>query len=444
MKITDTQYNPSLSKSKSSPHQNSICKFFWIITWFSYSLVWQPLRSEETIPPIEKYKRRMEIFQILQYAPKEVIESMNEWNTSSSETEESDHPKRIEFYQKACLFSLLPLFSEEKKKVKEALDSAEEAFAESLAVEHYSRALDLFSEGEVYLAGLSSRLEEIEKEETPFQKEALIESLLQDAEAGLFKWKESMDMASKSMSLSLSQASALHYSQSDLLETLQLFRKYRPSSEQDSVHLAVLEKDLEEGLSWILKGKIKQGFVILEDIRKKLNDQVAIEFRGFAKSKLEDSHAKLEMAEKYLQVHSSKFGEDPETLAQLEDNLRASRESYTLADQLYQEEKFIESITSAEDSLFLTERFQDDLESATVPEKRIYQEDSLPNQSKKFFAGDQLPKIHKVRKGDSLVGISEFYFKSHKKWKEIYQKNKKAIQKPHKIFPSQILILPPQ
>lgn len=418
-----------------------LSNFFWVaaliyILPFPRASLW----SEEIGSPLQKYKKRIELFQVFQHAPKDILESLKEWDSPSTESENSNLSNPIAFYQKACLSALIPLFSEEQKKTKEALDSAEESFAESLAGEHFSKATDLYSEGEVLTAGLSSRLEEIQKEKDPSQKETLIESLLQDAELGLSKWRESIDMASKSLSLSLSQASALHYSQSDLLDTLQLIRKYRPSHVADSVQLTILEKDLEEGLSWILKGRIKHGFAILEDIRKKLNEQVAFEFRGFAKNKLEDSQAKLEAAEKHIQLHRSKFEEDPETLAQLEDNLRAARESHTLADQLYQEEKFIESITGAEDSLFLTERFQEDLDSATVPEKRIYQED--PNPIKKNFTGLHLPKIHKVQKGESLVGISEFYFKSHKKWKAIYQKNKKSILQPNKIFPSQILILP--
>ncbi len=425
------------------PPFSSLLKFFWVVAMlFSFSFPLSSLRTEEIGSPTEKYKKRIEIFQIFQYASKDILDSFKEGDISSSESENSNPSEQIALYQRACLSALIPFFSEEQKKAKNALDSAEESFAESLAGEHYSRALDLFSEGEILTAGLSSRLEEIQREENPSEKETLIESLLQDAESGLSKWQESTDMASKSLSLSLSQASALHYSQSDLIETLQLIRKYRPSTEMDSVQLTLLEKDLEEGLSWILKGKIKQGFLILEDIRKKLNDQLALEFREFAKNKLEDSRAKLEAAEKHIQLHRSKFQEDPETLAQLEDNLRAARESHTLAYQLYQEEKFIESITGAEDSLFLTERFQEDLESATVPEKRIYQEDPKPNASKKSFTGLHLPKIHKVQKGDSLVGISEFYFKSYKKWKAIYQKNKKSILQPNKIFPSQILILP--
>ena len=192
----------------------------------------------------------------------------------------------------------------------------------------------------------------------------------------------------------------------------------------------------------ITLGKIKRGFLQLEDLRKKLSDLVTDEFREYAKIKLDTSHSKLSAAEEILESQKHKFDEDPEILAQLEDNLRAARESYSLAEQLFKDEKFVESIASAEDSLFLTERFQEDVSVASVPEKRIYADE--PNQAPKrqYFKGSITPKFHKVKKGESLVSISEFYFHSHKKWKDIYKQNKKSIKKPNTIFPSQSILLP--
>ena len=348
----------------------------------------------------------------------------------------------LTLYQKACFHALPSLISTERQKTKEALESAEESFAESLAVEYYTRAVDLYSEGEVLSAGLSTRQEEIETETDLSKKEELLESLFDDIETSISKWEESTDMSSKSMSLSLAQASALHYSQSDLSEALDLIRKYRSSEKHDSVDLAVLEKDIQEGLSLITLGKIKRGFLQLENLRKKLSDLVTDEFREYAKIKLDTSNSKLSAAEEILESQKHKFEEDPEIFAQLEDNLRAARESYSLAEQLYKDEKFVESIASAEDSLFLTERFQEDVRVATVPEKRIYADEPNQPHKRQYFKGSTTPKVHKVKKGESLVSISEFYFHSYKKWKEIYKQNKKSIKKPNTIFPSQSILLP--
>jgi len=392
---------------------------------------------------LKKYEKRVQIFHIAKHSPIALEQAQTESSLLSKDPEDSEKLSLVlTLYQKACFHALPSLISTERQKTKEALESAEESFAESLAVEYYTRAVDLYSEGEVLSAGLSTRLEEMETETNLSKREELVESLFDDIETSISKWEESTDMSSKAMSLSLAQASALHYSQSDLSETLDLIRKYRSSEKHDSVNLAVLEKDVQEGLSLITLGKIKRGFLQLEDLRKKLSDLVTDEFREYAKIKLETSNSKLSAAEEVLESQKHKFDEDPEILAQLEDNLRAARESYSLAEQLFKDEKFVESIASAEDSLFLTERFQEDVSVATVPEKRIYADE--PNQAHKrqYFKGSTTPKFHKVKKGESLVSISEFYFRSYKKWKEIYKQNKKSIKKPNTIFPSQSILLP--
>lgn len=392
---------------------------------------------------LKKYERRIQIFHISKHSPVAFEQVQAEASLLSKDPEDSEKLSFVlTLYQRACFQALPSLISTERQKTKEALESAEESFAESLAVEYYTRAVDLYAEGEVLSAGLSTRLEEIETETTLSKKEELVESLFEDIETSISKWEESAGMSSKSMSLSLAQASALHYSQSDLTEKVDLIRKYRSSEKQDSVNLAVLEKDIQEGLSLIILGKIKRGFLQLEELRKKLSDLVTDEFREYAKIKLDTSHSKLNAAEEILDSQKHKFDEDPEILAQLEDNLRAARESYSLAEQLFKDEKFVESIASAEDSLFLTERFQEDVSVASVPEKRIYADEPSHAPKKQYFKGSITPKVHKVKKGESLVSISEFYFHSYKKWKDIYRQNKKSIKKPNTIFPSQSIFLP--
>jgi len=397
----------------------------------------------EKVDLIKKYEKRVQVFHLAKHSSPYLEQAQKESSLLSQDSEDSEKLSFVlSLYKKACFHALPSLISDERQKTKEALESAEESFAESLAMEYYTRAVDLYSEGEVLSAGLSTRLEEIETETIPSTKEDLTESLFGDIESSLSKWEESADLSSKAMSLSLSQSSALHYSQSDLSETLGMIRKYRSSEKQDSVNLAVLEKDIQEGLSLITLGKIKRGFLQLEDLRKKLSDLVTDEFREYAKINLDSSYSKLIAAEEILESQKHKFEEEPEIFAQLEDNLRAARESYSLAEQLFKDEKFVESIGSAEDSLFLTERFQEDVRVATVPEKRIYTDDPSQARKRQYFQGSTIPKIHKVKRGESLVSISEFYFHSHKKWKEIFKQNKKSIKRPNTIFPTQSIFLP--
>ena len=197
---------------------------------------------------LKKYEKRIQIFHLAKHSPLAYEQAQAEASLLSKDPEDSEKLSFVvTLYQRACFQALPSLIPAERQKTKEALESAEESFAESLAVEYYTRAVDLYAEGEVLSAGLSTRLEEIETETNLSKKEELVESLFEDIETSISKWEESTDMSSKSMSLSLAQASALHYSQSDLTETLELIRKYRSSEKQDSVNLAVLEKISKKG-----------------------------------------------------------------------------------------------------------------------------------------------------------------------------------------------------
>ncbi|NBU97492.1 MAG: LysM peptidoglycan-binding domain-containing protein, partial [Spirochaetia bacterium] len=133
--------------------------------------------------------------------------------------------------------------------------------------------------------------------------------------------------------------------------------------------------------------------------------------------------------------------------SQLEDNLRAAKETIQISETLFQEDKYLDSIAKSEESLFLTERFGEDITHASVPEKKNYDEDLEKNppakpKEPKHFSGKKFPLVHIVKKGESLVKISAFYFQKGKNWKEIYKLNRTKIKNPKIIFSGQKISLP--
>ena len=387
------------------------------------------------------------------YSPNEFLDAKKKYEEltspkTSDEEKFSENKLVYSLLRKASLNSILKAIESKKKLSLSTLELSVESFSESLSSEYYGMAKDLYSEAEISTSDMSNRLQEAFLESDIQKQDELFETILGDTETSLKKWEESTSFSKKSIALSLSQISALVDSQSDLYDTIQLLRRYRSPEKQDSVQLAILEKEIKEGIDTIQEGKVKKGFQILEGIRIRLHDLVTEDFRIYSKSRVELSKKKLQLAEENLAQEKQKFNEEPEILSQLEDNLNAARESHELAEKLMNEEKYLESIAKSEDSLFLTERFKEDLELTIVPEKKLYDEDieepkQVSNEVKeKHYSGKKLPKTHRVNRGETLVQIALYYYGSPRGWKMIFKKNKKSIKNPNVIFPNQKIILP--
>lgn len=311
---------------------------------------------------------------------------------------------------------------------------AEEAFAESLSSEYWSLAKDNQAEAEVIGNGILARSSEIASEKDISTRVALFRMIESELRQYIQKQEFCLDYAKNAVSLSLAQAPALLDSQSDIFETIHFFKKIRNPEKLDSVEMSILEKEIEESIEMIRTGSIRNGFYRLEGIRRKLDELVMGDFKAYAATRISLGRTKWEEASSFLELERKRFSDDPDTLLQLEDNLRAAKESIELAEKLLQSEKYIESISKAEDSLFLTERFKEDLELADLPDTKLY-DDGVDT-------GVKIPPTHTVKRGETLIKISTLYFKTYKKWREIYKLNRKTIKNPSKIYPFQILKLP--
>lgn len=53
-------------------------------------------------------------------------------------------------------------------------------------------------------------------------------------------------------------------------------------------------------------------------------------------------------------------------------------------------------------------------------------------------------KKYTVRKGDTLQKISKKFYGTTKRWREIYEANKRKLKTPHSIYPGQIINIPLQ
>ncbi|GAA0421986.1 hypothetical protein Aca07nite_09700 [Actinoplanes capillaceus] len=61
----------------------------------------------------------------------------------------------------------------------------------------------------------------------------------------------------------------------------------------------------------------------------------------------------------------------------------------------------------------------------------------------KVLPGGEQPRTYKVRPGDSLSGIAREQLGNEARWPEIFVLNRATIQNPNRIFPGQVLFLPP-
>lgn len=414
-----------------------------------------PISSQETpTQKIRKLHNYSIIFEAVIFSPKEFEQGLSFISKLESIKDPELSPELFKEYmeassylRKSALNSIVAKLSKEREIVISSLETAEDSFAESLSVEYYTHATDLYSEGNLLTAGIQKRLKEAWEEENPEKQISLFDSILEDGENCLKKWEESIQESSKASSLSLSQADALKSAQSDLGDTISLLRKYRSPDKNDTVELTLLEKEIQDGMDLFSSGKIKTAFYKLERCRKILDDLVHEDFKVYSKKKIEDSKKKLENAEIALGQERHRFMEDPEILTQLEDNLRAAKETIQIAETLFQEDKFLDSIAKSEESLFLTERFGEDIAHASVPEKKLYDEDidDLPAKKvkeAKQFPGKKIPPVHVVKNGESLVKISAYYFQKKINWKEIYKINRLKIKNPKLIFSGQKISLP--
>lgn len=56
----------------------------------------------------------------------------------------------------------------------------------------------------------------------------------------------------------------------------------------------------------------------------------------------------------------------------------------------------------------------------------------------------QAPKTYEVRSGDSLSKIAKRVYGDAGKWRRIFEANTDKLKDPDKIFPGQVLVIPPQ
>jgi nucleoid-associated protein YgaU len=57
--------------------------------------------------------------------------------------------------------------------------------------------------------------------------------------------------------------------------------------------------------------------------------------------------------------------------------------------------------------------------------------------------GADAPRTYEVRKGDSLSKIAKRVYGDASKWRQIFEANTDKLKDPDKIFPGQVLTIPP-
>jgi nucleoid-associated protein YgaU len=110
--------------------------------------------------------------------------------------------------------------------------------------------------------------------------------------------------------------------------------------------------------------------------------------------------------------------------------MRHSRDAEPMEDTATDEQpRFITDLPNAAstEAAFVIKKEHND-----IPDFTIYRK---PEKTKP-------PKIHIVRRGETLSNISYIYYGSANKWQKIYNANRKAIKDPHKLRPGTRLFIP--
>lgn len=356
-----------------------------------------------------------------------------------------------------------------QKDAETALDSANIAFAESLASDIYEQAKLLKIEADSIIknadAKLANQPKDIKQEET---------SIYSEYEMGVKRYNESIAASEKAKDLSLSQTQTIIDSSSDIESDLDLIDKYAKEDKEIKSKTALLREDHKSAITLMEAGNLRDGLKNVEKIRTSSNELMTIVILPYAKERIKTATIKIEEAEKFLNQDT-----DSAKSSVSADNLGASKEAFTSSVDLLAKERYYDSIQQSDEALRLADeilnsdiKVENDSSKKERSTKEVETNTDISSDEKQ--TEEPSPEVKSTKKQSKATStISEnnnsknnLKFKKHivrKKnppetlwriakdkeylgdknlWKEIYKANKKSISDPNLIYPNQIILIP--
>ncbi len=417
-----------------------------------------------------------------EYSPDEFQEarkSLTEANDYAAEEKASESKKSADYaISKAydALEKTLPkLTAKAREEAVASLDAAEEANASETSPESFQAATAAKDAGDAKLTEADQSLAAYLREESDETlKEQKRSKALNEYEEAYQLYLTSKKTGMDAKTAALGKSDGIRQSADEVDATLQKASRYsngiNPSVEEEKARIQSAYADIEAGRLKTAEEKIKiaraaSGPLLASSVRdhaKERNSQ--------ARDVVEDANARFgELnSDTLLKASATK-----DSYGSAQENLGAANESLTSSSNLYEQEKYEDSLSQSEEAIRLAEISIDQVETLKSSNPKLAKTDrgttsTVGTENKKkdttqsseedgsdSAAGSRLKSLGKGWKqytvgksnpADCLWRIAkrEDVYKNSTLWPRIFEANRKQIKNKNLIYPNQKLKIPPK
>ncbi|MDY6934055.1 MAG: LysM peptidoglycan-binding domain-containing protein [Spirochaetota bacterium] len=339
-------------------------------------------------------------------AKKELLECHNHIKSDQLDKAKSSaihsHRKALEAYNKS-----IPLLAKDTiDSAEEKISEAEEAYAEELSSEEYENA-----------ANALIKAKELYEQRTFYESYE--------------KAKEAIELAEISRDIALGKKDLLNDSIAEVRLILEDSEKY-DAEKYAPENTKLANENIEIAENSLQSLKLKEGFSAIETARMNADEAFLLALKGI-------SGENISSAENLLNEASNSEGA---SIAQ--DELGGAKEALALSKNLFSENKYIESISAADESkrfayiVLNTKKVVVEEVTTKGEEETVSEEDTILKE-KEYH-------IYKVRyiprRRDCLWRIAERFYNNPWLWRKIYRANRDKIYDPDLIWPDMLLKVP--
>ncbi|MCB1191469.1 MAG: LysM peptidoglycan-binding domain-containing protein [Leptospiraceae bacterium] len=374
--------------------------------------------------------------------------------------------------------TLPSIVSKAKEDAGQSIKSAENANAENFASQEFNQAKELLDEGDSASGQAQAQLNSYPNLEDSESKNKARSEAFDTYEVAHKKYLDSIKASKKAKAISLTKTQVLLDSATETEERLPLIDKYSNGTKREQIN--GVKKELNEGIANVQDGKVKDGQTKIDNAKKSTDEMYSSVVRPYAQNQISTAKDKIQDAGKEINsIDKSKVGEDEElsnSLLNAEDNLKAANESLNSSTEFLDKEKYEDSIEHSKEAIELADksiliskniaaRLEKKKEKVThiagrsdtleigeddKDDEIVYIEPDKKNKAKpkpvkkKKRLRSRTYKVKSKNPTDTLYRLSRKFYGSDKYWKKIYKANKSRIKNPNKIYPNQVLIIPPK
>jgi hypothetical protein len=418
----------------------------------------------------------------------EAKKSLIEANDYAAEEKASDSKKSADYaISKAydALEKTLPkLTARTREEAIANLDAAEEANASETSPEEFKKASALKDAGDAKLTAADGTLAAyLREEKDEKQKETKRSQALNEYEEAYNLFLESKRTGMDAKAVALQKADGLRQSADEVDASLQKASRYyngtNPAVEEEKSRLQSAYADIEAGRLKTADGKIKTA-------RAASGPLLASSIKDHAKSRNSQARDVVEDANvRFADLPSDSLLKSPSTkdsYGSAQENLGAANESLASSSNLYEQEKYEDSLSQSEEAIRLAEISIDQVETlklnglavttdskkkdrgttpsdklATKKDAKTKTDTTTPNEEstnegagsrglKDLGDGWKQYTVSKSNPADCLWRIAKKadVYNNSKLWPRIYDANRGKIKNKNLIFPKQKLNIPPK